>query len=91
MKRRYRPSARADGRGFVPLGFVDPRVDQCDEPGLRLLGTIADLQEHIRDVSAECVFVASTATSSGRLDQHLPILPHCRISRCGCRRTRRKC
>jgi exopolysaccharide biosynthesis polyprenyl glycosylphosphotransferase len=49
--------------GFVPVGFVTAGGPHATSPGLRLLGTIADLEQLIGSRSIECVFVASTAVS----------------------------
>jgi exopolysaccharide biosynthesis polyprenyl glycosylphosphotransferase len=51
-------------RGFEPLGFVTPSEGSAARSSVPVLGTIDDLRELIRDTSAECVFVASTAVSA---------------------------
>jgi exopolysaccharide biosynthesis polyprenyl glycosylphosphotransferase len=53
--------------GFRALGMVTTMV-RDDEPGdLPIFGSVSDLREVIRQVGAECVFVASTALSVGEM------------------------
>jgi exopolysaccharide biosynthesis polyprenyl glycosylphosphotransferase len=60
--------------GFRPLGLVDTDEVSADAGGARtatgrvpVLGSIDGLRELIRAVGAECVFVASSALSSGEI------------------------
>lgn len=50
-------------RGFIPLGFVASSVSRGAPVRLPVLGSIDDLADTIRKVSAECVFVASSSTT----------------------------
>ena len=49
--------------GFRPLGMVATKTREGDLPDLPILGSVTDLREVIRQVGAECVFVAATALS----------------------------
>jgi exopolysaccharide biosynthesis polyprenyl glycosylphosphotransferase len=49
--------------GFRSLGFVSTGVPGSTDEDLPVLGSIADLREVIREVGAECVFVASSGLS----------------------------
>lgn len=50
--------------GFVPLGFVASSPITMPDPGAPILGPLSELAEIIRREGIDCVFVASTATSS---------------------------
>jgi exopolysaccharide biosynthesis polyprenyl glycosylphosphotransferase len=50
--------------GFRALGVVSTAARDRVDTGLPDLGAVADLRELIHDVGAECIFVASSATSS---------------------------
>ena len=49
--------------GFRPLGMVATKTRDGDLHDLPILGSVTDLREVIRQVGAECVFVAATALS----------------------------
>ena len=49
--------------GFRPLGVVSTASPEHVDTGLPLLGAVADLRELIREVGAECIFVAASAMS----------------------------
>ena len=49
--------------GFEPLGMVSTHAQGEVDPSVPVLGSVADLRDVIRDVGAECVFVASSALS----------------------------
>jgi exopolysaccharide biosynthesis polyprenyl glycosylphosphotransferase len=50
--------------GFRALGVVSTAARDRVDSGLPDLGTVADLRELIHEAGAECIFVASSATSS---------------------------
>ncbi len=52
--------------GFRPIGMVatDTRDASDDGPDFPVLGSVSQLREVIREVGAECVFVASSALSA---------------------------
>jgi exopolysaccharide biosynthesis polyprenyl glycosylphosphotransferase len=50
--------------GFRALGVVSTGTSEHADTGLPDLGPVADLRDLIREVGAECIFVASSATSS---------------------------
>ncbi len=52
--------------GFRPIGMVttESGTSQEDAPGFPVLGSVAELRDVIREVGAECVFVASSAMSA---------------------------
>jgi exopolysaccharide biosynthesis polyprenyl glycosylphosphotransferase len=55
------------GFGFQPLGMVSTSVRDGTEPDLAVLGSVDELREVIRDVGAECIFVASSALSASEM------------------------
>jgi exopolysaccharide biosynthesis polyprenyl glycosylphosphotransferase len=50
--------------GFRALGVVSTGTNEHVDTGLPDLGPVADLRDLIHEVGAECIFVASSATSS---------------------------
>ncbi|MEA2485193.1 MAG: hypothetical protein QOD46_304 [Actinomycetota bacterium] len=55
------------GLGFSPLGFVSVAGPTASPDGLPVIGTIENLREVVRDYSADCIFVASTAVGSSEM------------------------
>jgi exopolysaccharide biosynthesis polyprenyl glycosylphosphotransferase len=55
---------KASGEGFLPIGLVSAGSLNGSDPGLPVLGPMTSLAEIIEQHGVECVFVASTATSS---------------------------
>jgi len=51
------------GAGFMPIGFVADSYEASSGNGLPIVGEIEQLEETVRRMGAECVFVASTAVS----------------------------
>ncbi len=51
-------------RGFVPLGFLSSTGASLGGSSVPVVGSIDDLPDKIREMSAECVFVASTSVSA---------------------------
>ncbi|MEA2508116.1 MAG: hypothetical protein QOG21_198 [Actinomycetota bacterium] len=55
------------GLGFSPLGFVSVAGPTASPDGLPVIGTIENLREVVREYSADCIFVASTAVGSSEM------------------------
>jgi exopolysaccharide biosynthesis polyprenyl glycosylphosphotransferase len=55
------------GLGFLPVGFVSVAGPTASPDGLPVIGTIENLREVVRDFSADCIFVASTAVGSSEM------------------------
>jgi exopolysaccharide biosynthesis polyprenyl glycosylphosphotransferase len=49
--------------GFMPIGFVADSYEASSGNGLPIVGEIDQLEETVRRLGAECLFVASTAVS----------------------------
>jgi exopolysaccharide biosynthesis polyprenyl glycosylphosphotransferase len=58
---------RDRGLGFSPLGFVSVAGPTVSPDGLPVIGTIENLREVVREFSADCIFVASTAVGSAEM------------------------
>jgi exopolysaccharide biosynthesis polyprenyl glycosylphosphotransferase len=54
---------RDPAAGFLPIGFVADSYEASSGNGLPIVGEIDQLEETVRRVGAECLFVASTAVS----------------------------
>jgi exopolysaccharide biosynthesis polyprenyl glycosylphosphotransferase len=50
--------------GFAPLGFVTVSGPTVSPDGMPVIGGIENLRSIVRDYSADCIFVASTAVGS---------------------------
>jgi exopolysaccharide biosynthesis polyprenyl glycosylphosphotransferase len=58
---------RNPGLGFSPIGFVTVAGPSMSPDGLPIIGTIENLRDVVRDYSADCIFVASTAVGSSEM------------------------
>jgi exopolysaccharide biosynthesis polyprenyl glycosylphosphotransferase len=50
--------------GFQPVGFLAGGLDEARLDDQRVLGTVAQLRELIRETKADCLFVASSAVTA---------------------------
>jgi exopolysaccharide biosynthesis polyprenyl glycosylphosphotransferase len=58
---------RNPGLGFSPVGFVSVAGPVASPDGVPVIGTIENIREIVRDYSADCIFVASTAVGSSEM------------------------
>jgi exopolysaccharide biosynthesis polyprenyl glycosylphosphotransferase len=60
---------RTQELGFEPVGFVAGGLDELRLDDPRVLGSVADLRELVRDTRADCLFVVSSAVSAEDVTQ----------------------
>jgi exopolysaccharide biosynthesis polyprenyl glycosylphosphotransferase len=53
--------------GFSPIGFVSVAGPNVSADGIPLIGRIQELRQIVRNHSADCIFVASTAVGSSEM------------------------